>query len=318
MELRRSAFRLFLIALPFIVVLGLVYLVDPYAMFHTGGPIPEQLKRKNLNQSGRTMPFSNLMWKLLEFRRDPADRILLGDSRLSRFDLDHLERRSGERYFNFGVPGGNYRTIRDLFFYADSLADLKEVVIQVSFLRMNDDMKGDLFQEPHALAGSALLYLTNRRVLEATALNLIASLAPLLLAYDELPEDHWEKVANKARKELAHFAVNEAIYTVLEEIAVHCEDQGIDLLLVQYPVHPQLREIYLQAGLDREREAYNERLSSIGRYMDLDQPGSFPSDRELWRDPLHLTEALQRMVVDAVWKKGVGQGKEPAIQLTAP
>lgn len=301
MGVRGFLLRCLLIGAPFAAVLSLVWLVDPYGMWHPDGVVPRELKLKNLYHSGRTMPFSNLMWKLPAFRREAPAHVLFGDSRLSHFDLDHLEAVSGDRYFNFGVPGGNYRTIRDAFAWADEHADLRTVMVQVSFRGLNTGMDWDLVSEPRTLADSPLLYLTNRRVLEGTALNLYSWAFPDRVEYDALPPDQWERVLNMERENAADFTPDTAVYTILEHLAERCREQGGRLMLVEYPTHGDVRSIYKEAGLLPVREAYLDRLRTIGEVVDLDRPGLFPEDRSFWRDPLHLTTENQRLVIDQVW-----------------
>ncbi|MCB9170612.1 MAG: hypothetical protein H6597_01900 [Flavobacteriales bacterium] len=301
MGLRRFLLRCLLLVAPFLVVLGAVWLVDPYGLFHPDGIVPKELKLKNLYHSGRTMPFSNLMWKLCAFRREPSPNVLLGDSRLSHFDLGHLEEVSGERYFNFGVPGGNYRTIRDVFQWADTLEGLRTVMVQVSFRGLNSGLDWDLVNEPRTLADAPLLYLTNRRVLEATALNLYSWAFPQFVHYDVLPPDQWQRVLEMERTNASEFTPDTAVYGILQHIADRCRTQGARLLLVEYPTHSDVRTIYAEAGLSEERRRYVDHLRHIADFIDLDQPGLFPDDHRFWRDPLHLTTENQRLVIDRVW-----------------
>ena len=79
------------IAAPFALVFATVAVVDPYNYFGWSNAVPDDLKRKNLYHDGRTMPFSNLLWKLVEFPKASHPNILLGDSRLSHFlSLIHI------------------------------------------------------------------------------------------------------------------------------------------------------------------------------------------------------------------------------------
>lgn len=291
------------LALPFALVFGTVLVVDPYNYFGLFHAIPDTLKRKNLYHDGRTMPFSNLLWKLIELRRTPQDRILLGDSRLSHFDLDHLERVSGHRWYNLGVPGGNTRTMADLFTYA-AQAPLKEVLVQVSFRGMNRGMDWDLYGEPRLLLDQPFLYLSNRRVLEATVLNLRSALLPATVRYDVLPPDQWQRVLDMERANATDFTPDSAAFGRLERIAARCRAMGCALRFVEYPTHPDVQRIYDEAGLEPQRKAYLERLRRLAPVIDLDRPGLFAADKALWRDPLHLTTDAQRAVIDTVWAAG--------------
>jgi phosphoglycolate phosphatase-like HAD superfamily hydrolase len=290
-----------LLIAPFALILGTVAWVDPYGMFGWKGPVPVELKEKNLYHNGRTMPFSNLMWKLVAFERQPVRNVLLGDSRLSHFDVGHLREVDGRTWFNFGVPGGNVRTLADVFAYADSTTGLERVMVQVNFRAMNKGFDWDLFHEPSLLVNDPLLYLTNRRVIEATGLNLISRFWPEHLAYDAVPKDQWERVLKMERENAMSFTFDDKAFDLLKQIAERCHDRGIQLLFVEYPTHDEVRRIYSEAGLDDEREAYATRMGGMANYLDLDRDDVGPADRTLWRDPMHLTGDAQRLLIDRIW-----------------
>lgn len=290
-----------LIASPILLQFGLVAWVDPYELFGHHGPVPHTLKEKNLFHSGRTMPFNNVMWKLVEFERSPRPNVIFGDSRLAYFDLDALEKTSGQRYFNFGVPGGNQRTLMDLFAYADSLSPLANVYVQLSYKTLNKGARHDLYREPRKLLDEPLLYVSNRRVVEATGLNLLSWKFPERVTYDQPSSDQWSIVLDAERINVAHFELDTSVYHDLQQIADRCRAKGAKLVFLEYPTHPDAQRIYSDAGLDPVRDAFLERLRRMAPVVDLDRPGLFPSDRSFWRDPVHLTVDAQRILIDRVW-----------------
>lgn len=298
---RRFLFQCAMLSLPLVAVFALVAWVDPYCLFHTGGPVPRALKEKNLYHSGRTMPFSNMMWKLVDFRRRPSGDILLGDSRLSYFDLDSLRSLTGESYFNFGVPGGNYITIDRTFHYADSLTDLHHVVVQVAFRGLHTAQNFDIYAEPAALLGRPYSYVYNRRVMEAAGLNLYSRIFPNSLSYDVKDPDIWQSVLDAEREAALHWSSDTTVFQRLRTIADRCKAEGAQLVFVEYPTHPDLQRIMHEAGLSSQRDAYLDRLRSMAPVIDLDQPGMFPADRSFWRDPLHLTVDAQRALISRIW-----------------
>lgn len=301
MGVRRLLSKTVLLAAPFVLVLSIVFLVDPYNMFRFGSVIPQAVKEKNLYHSGRTMPFSNTMWKMLAFKHQPNPNVMFGDSRLSYFDMDSLQRTSGESYFNFGIPGGNYRTMNDLFLYADSLVQLKNVYVQVAFRNMGSGFDWDLYQEPNAIVNEPLLYLTNRRVLEATALNIASTIAPDMIRHDQPPPDQWQQVLETERTNATNFVADTFLYGRLRHMAARCKTEGAKLVLVEYPTHPDAQQVYIDAGLDSAHHAFLETLSGIAPVIALDRPGLFPTDATFWRDPLHLTVEAQRQLIPMVW-----------------
>lgn len=301
MGVRKLLLQVLLLALPFLLITGTVVVVDPYALFGVSTFVPHELKEKNLWHEGRTMTFSNMEWKLIEFRQAPRENILFGDSRLAHFDDDHLARVSGRHYYNFGIPGGNYLSLKDLFSYADSMVQLKDVVVQTSFRGMAPGTDFDIYTEAALVASDKLMHVTNRRVLAATWLNLYSKYFPERVTYDQLAPDHWQQVLAIDSGIAAEFELDTTKFALLRGIAARCREQGASLRFVEYPMHPDVQAIYARAGLASEREAYIHELERIAPVIDLDRPGLFPSDSTYWRDPLHLTEKGQRWVVDTVW-----------------
>lgn len=306
---RRFLLQCLVLALPVLAVFGLVALIDPYGLFGHHGPVPAQLKARNLYHDGRTMPFSNMMWKLVEFRRTPMRDVMLGDSRLSYFDMDALKRTSGADYYNFGIPGGNYRTIDSVFAFADAHAQLRNVYVQVSFRALNRSFDYDLFAEPRMLLDEPHLYVSNRRVLEATGLNLFSWAFPDRVEYDRTPPDQWKLVLDMEKANATDFHEDTTVYARLERIAARCKAEGARLVLVEYPTHPDVQAIYADAGLGGRRDAYIARLQRIAPVIDLDRPGLFATDRSFWRDPLHLTTDAQRQLIAHVWGPGALSAK---------
>ncbi len=297
----RFILKCLLISLPVLLVFGLVSWVDPYGLFGHSGPVPKELKEKNLYHSGRTMPFSNTLWKMIAFKRAPNPNLMFGDSRLSYFDMDALKEFTGRDYFNFGIPGGNYRTMADLFDYADGLVELKNVYVQVAFRNINTGLDWDLYDEPLSLIEHPQKYVYNRRVVEATALNLYSWVLPDRIERDRPPPDQWERVLETEKANAAEFTPDTFLYDRLRHLAERCKAEGANLVLVEYPTHPDAQRIYIEAGLDNAHEAFLDRLRTIAPVIALDRPGLFPTDAGFWRDPLHLTTEAQRQLIPLVW-----------------
>ena len=298
---RRFLLQCLKLSLPLVGLFALVAWVDPYCLYHTGGPVSRALKEKNLYHSGRTMPFSNMMWKLVDYRRTPEANILLGDSRLSYFDLDSLHALTGDRYYNLGVPGGNYTTIDHTFHFADSVATLRNVMIQVSFRGIHASQNFDIYAEPAGILAEPWTYLYNRRVIEAAGLNVYSSLFPNSLSYDVPGDDQWRTVLDAERAAAEQWSMDTTVYQKLQVIADRCKAEGARLILVEYPTHPDLQRIMQEAGLSEAREQYLARLRTMATVIDLDGPGLFPADRSFWRDPLHLTVEAQRALISEIW-----------------
>ncbi len=298
---RRFLLQCLVLAAPMFLFFGLIAWVDPFDLFGHGGPLPRTLKVKNLDHSGRTVSFNTMLWKLIDFRRSPSPNILLGDSRLSYFDAKGLEERTGEMYYNFGIPGGNYTTLLDLFSYADSLSTLDKVYVQVSFRNMSRDRTADIYDHPRALLDAPFRYVADRRVIEATGLNLFSLLMPGSVTYISPTTAPWTMKLDDERIAAEHFDLDTGHYARLQIIADRCSTIGATLVLVEYPTHPDRHGIPAVASLQPQREEYLARIRRIAPLIDLDRPDRFPNDKKFWRDPIHLTPEGQRLLTQLVW-----------------
>jgi hypothetical protein len=175
------------------------------------------------------------------------------------------------------------------------------VYVQVSFRGLNTGNDFDIYQEPSLLLGKPYSYVYNRRVLEATGLNLMSWLFPNSMEYNKPAPDQWKEVLDAERLNAGHFVPDSTVFLRLQRMADRCRAEGANLVFIEYPTHPDVQKIYDGPDTAPIRRAYFERLGRIAPLIDLDRPGMFPADRNFWRDPLHLTADGQRTLIDHIW-----------------
>lgn len=297
-----------LICAPFALLLAGTAWIDPYAYFNREGPVPRELRRNDLRRDGASMPFNVMLWKLVEFRRKPVPAVLIGDSRITRFDVDRVAEHGAEAPFHFGVPGGSNTSMFRTFWYADSLAELRTVYLQVAFRNWSSAVAHDIFEEPHWAASSPLYHVANRGVLAQAWHNVRTHWLGADTVYDRLPPDQWEIVMENERTMLAAFDHGAHFDAELERIAAHCRVKGIRLVLLEMPMHDDLHALVDELGLAEEMARYKQRMRGIAEYWDMSGPSALTSGRADYRDPLHPTWALIDRMIDELWEGPLENG----------
>ena len=291
---------LLLLALPFAALMGGVAWIDPFNYFGAASPIPLETRKANLRHSGAVMPHYTLAWKMIEYRRRPVADIIIGDSRLTRFDASLVSRIMGRELYNFGVPGGNTPSLFKTFWYADSLTELKSVYLQTGFRNWSAAQDYDIWEGPAWSTGSAIHYLTDRDVLGKAWLDARAYWGTVQA--EGIAADQWEVVMRNERAVLEGYAPSARFADELKRVAARCKERGIKLVIIDLPVHNEVHAIEREQGLEQAITDYKARMRSAGMYYDFAGPNSITADREEYIDALHTSKDLLDGVIREIWQ----------------
>lgn len=140
-ELKHLVRKLGLFLLPFAVYACAIVVIDPYNYFGVSHVISDGLK------SDISYKLNYAMWDMIEYRRDPAPNILLGDSRMMGLDAEDIREVSGHDFENLAYGGGSLKEAIATFNYADKLTDLKRVTIGLDINTYNGSDTKDRVSE---------------------------------------------------------------------------------------------------------------------------------------------------------------------------
>ena len=112
--------RILIFCIPFCAYLGIILLIDPYNYFNISRFTSKEKK-------GITNSLNYCFWKAIEFKNNPSQNIIIGDSRADNIDVDRIYRLTGESYFNFGYGGGSLPEMIKTFWYSVKITKLKRV-----------------------------------------------------------------------------------------------------------------------------------------------------------------------------------------------
>src|SRR5450631_1031271 len=162
--MRRLLTRAALLAAPFLLVAAFVFAVDPYDYFGSSHWVSDAVKE---NTAGK---LHYALWKVQKFRRAPAHRILLGDSRMADFNTATIRSLTGEDFFNFAYGGGTIEESIDTYWIASSITRLDAVYIDMGLVNFNEYQTLNRVAEIRSIESNPLMYLSNRLVMQAALL----------------------------------------------------------------------------------------------------------------------------------------------------
>ena len=100
--------------------------------------------------------------RLKDFKREPGNSIIIGDSRFAHFDMELVEQTSGRSWQNLAIGGASLREGIDLLNWAlDNNPDLEEVIFGFSFYTINQGYDTDRMSNLEKTLNNPFAYFFN-------------------------------------------------------------------------------------------------------------------------------------------------------------
>lgn len=209
--------------------------------------------------------------RIRAYEADPGPRIILGDSRMAHFDLDLVEEVSGRPWQNLAFGGASLRETCDLLEYLlDNYPQLEEVVFGVSFYSLSAAYDVDRMSTLQDVLDNPLAYCFNLEYNVNTLTNFTDWLAGRQGGEETgdwvYPDDYTDAEGNvyPLHLQLAlypqsilprceNFRINESQAQRLYELALRCEEQGVELTVVLPPVADYIMDtVCIPLGIDQK------------------------------------------------------------------
>jgi hypothetical protein len=267
------------------------------------------------------------LYKMLEYDNNPLANILLGDSRIEKFDVKIINKYAGGGgYYNFMWKASNVHEMMEIFWHTTEKTSLKNVYFFINFDAYNAN-KGSIFAERRNLAENALPYYTSLHILKISAMMLFKAVAGIDLTSDEVSvskEDFWEQqLDNYKIREYSRYTYPQNAYERLLRIKRYCDDNDINLTFVVLPTHVDWQNKVREYNLEAAYARYKEDLKGLSATIDYDYDNEWTRDKDLFRDPYHFDNFIMESIVAEIWggqlkigkvlegsgKKTVGSGK---------
>ncbi len=242
--------------------------------------------------------------RLNEYEKNPNPYIILGDSRVHCLCSysDVFDGYAGENYSNLGVGGGTMQDEINLFYWCDSLTELKAVYFEVSFYNIQKNMSADQTSDLLPLVNHPLKYLINRGTLSRTIKFLKTGKKPVVekmqsssetVDLSKRTEDIQKHVKNVYRTCTmgTGFEINEAYVSNLVSIAEYCNEKGIRLVFFSPPFQNELFDkVYCPLDIESCVADYKSVLSEKAEFFDMEFISDFSNDPMNFIDSFHVSE----------------------------
>jgi hypothetical protein len=300
--------RLILFLIPMALVFTIVIIVDPYNYFFSHNFVPDKVKQKVINLSAESMPRGNTLFKYIEFGRKPEKNVIIGDSRAFDLNVDTIEKITHQKYYNFGVPGGNYKSVIETFWYMTEKTIPEKVYIQVSYHTYNANNNYDLMAEAKEVCKSPYLFFQRFYFFKESIQDLYFTFTgnyerkQEIVTYDSLK---WNKTLKiQGESTLINRIYPNSYYEKLKEISEYCAKSNIELHFIIFPDQKDFHDLVVKYSLTEDYKKFKSDIFSLGDVTDFDTPDSpYYADRNNYRDLYHLKlELIDNYIVHSIWK----------------
>lgn len=286
--------RLLLLAVPFLLYAAFFFALEPYDYFGLkGGAVSED----------------SMLTRVKSYLDDPADGVLLGDSRMAHFDMDLVEQVSGERFKNLAFGGASLNESVDLFQLAlDQNPGLSTCYFEVSFYTLRTGDERNRTGAIRTVIENPFAYLFN---FNFTADMLEQALYQLQGVETGATRDegHWTAAdyqdadgrplvyrqnlmayADTIYAQCENYRLHEENLQKLVKIAQTCQERGIRLVFVFPPVDESITDLVIRPlGIEDDLAQIKQTLQNTGAEIrDFEYEPEATFTQEQFYDGFHL------------------------------
>jgi hypothetical protein len=307
--MQRFLKRLFVFLIPFSIYAIIVITIDPYNYFFRKNFITDKIKVHVINRNPKAMPRGNTLWKYIDFKRHPCKNIIIGDSRAYDLNVSVIKKITGQEYFNFGVPGGNYNSIFETFWYITSVIKPEKIYIQVSFHTYSKSSDYNLVADAKTVIAEPYLFFTRGYFFQEAILDVYYTFTGIPdrdMKKEAFNESRWnETLMKQGDNSLLKMVYPPDYYVELKKISAYCKNQNIELAFIIFPDQQDFHDLVLKHSLTNEYIQYKNDINSLGKLYDFDKPDSNLSrNRNNYRDIFHLNlDLINSDIIPVIWNE---------------
>ena len=290
----KLAKKLAIILLPIIIYFAAFIYFEPYNYF-------------GLKQSEYTA--DSAIVRVRNYNADPANVLIVGDSRMAHFDMALVEELVGEKVGQLAFGGASFNEAMDLLEYAlERNPDIHTIYCEASFYTLNQNYFKDRMSSIETIAENPLAYMLNFNY----TIEMLSNVRWVLQGVENVAtphhedwkhEDYYYEDGTKRpyRRNLEEYALNN-IYGVCDgyvldmadieryiEIAKMCDEKGIKLYTVMPPVDQSLIDLVVEPlGIGDDIKTFIEMVSPYTEVLNFEYNETNLFSEDLYYDGLHL------------------------------
>jgi len=290
--------KLLLFSLPFILIIIVELIIDPYNYFSEGKN--EKLSRLKNEISQKDNPY---LFKLIAFDRSPCSTIILGDSRIMELTPSLFENYSKEKVANIAIGGGTIQDAIEIFKYVTTRHTIKKVLWGVSIETYSGTLLRNRAKPSLEIKNSFVRYLSNRYTFSSTYLicrSLILKERIDLYRPPFAKQEFWKNQLIFESRYLSNYSYPTNYYNELREISKYCKEKKIKLAFIISPTHIELQDKVKEFKLEKEYSRFKQDIESLGDVYDFNYPNILTKNKNNFNDPYHHTDSVSRIIVKEI------------------
>lgn len=299
-----------LFLIPVLLYVLTIIVVDPYNFINIFHVINDEDKFAVIQRTDESSPRGNILWKTVQYKRNPLSKVIIGDSQGKDIRIDLIEQITGEKYYNFCFPGASFKTMFETFWFAAAQTKLEKVYFQVAFMNYNAEREYDLFHFADDYFKHPYRYFTTKEIFFDSFINLawVTTRNPWLISrsYEFLPADKMQTLA-RSRLDLffKKYTYPKSYILELQRISEYCGTNNIELCFIFLPVYVRVDDHLAKIGLTDEKQQFKSDIKYLGNSVDLDLLSDIKANRANFIDYFHPNHAIMDSLVKKIWKKEV-------------
>lgn len=294
--MRRFLILLLIFLSPFLLICGVVTIVDPYGLF-----------RANRNQEKRECALSmdhGILSYPVEYKREPQPNLIIGESR-ANINLTIIPEEGWSKFSFGGAPTPAYLKS---FWFAAKQGKLKKVILIMdtySYISAMN-MGSDAFEVSEDMIDHPYKYFTSKLVLE-TCYKYLTTSKEQVNKTIRTDTAFWNQQIEHGRSMCTAAVMNKQLFMktvehinlMLKDIKEYCDTNDIEIIIVSPSVSVDLINVFCGAG-DCYSNAMRSLVDIFGYVLDFGYSNVFTNNPENYKDPFHLRDF--NVYVRGIWE----------------
>ena len=296
-----------LFSLPLIVYFSFLLLIDPHNFANVFHVISDSDKLKIIGRNDESSPRGNMLWKALEIKRNKIKSVIIGDSQGAHINMDLAEQCSGEKIYNFCVPGASFDSFFKIFwFVADHQPDLESVYFQVGFMNYNSYREYCIFKFAQDYFDKPYLYFITKENLNDALANVKYQITkdPSILqySYEFQTIEEINKIAiHRLDLFFGDYTYPDHFFGEFVKIKEYCEQKNIKIRFVILPNYKDVDKYLAENNLSGMMQRFKDDFNKLGNTIDLDVPCEIKNTREAYIDFFHIRQPYLDQLTKQIW-----------------
>ena len=268
--MRKLYLWVFAVMAPVLIYILVFFMNDPYNYFGIS------------KENGDNSP---LIAKMIDFRNNDYEAVIIGDSRIAHYDVGELSEQTGLNYVNMAYGGCMTEEMVNLLQWCidnDESNSLKEITIITSFYNMNTLLQQNRVNSTEKNIKSPLTYAFSLE--NAGAMLKLLKSTPNVSSQSqeitpEIKQEHFKISAEQMKYYLAGYTYDRDVIDCLGKMCDLCHDKDISVKIVLPPWWKEYYSLLDEYQLMTIIDEYKEELSYHAEVYDFEYPECELSDR---------------------------------------